>query len=75
MQKLKTTRNVAILSDTQCDRIEGCPAGTGKKPIVTEPDQIQLAPGKSIQQASGFGLQQGPSTGGGSTSSSAAQGA
>ncbi len=33
-------------------------AGTGKKASVTEPDQVTLAPGQSIQERIGFGLQQ-----------------
>ena len=36
--------------------------GTGKKPNVTRPDQVTVAPNESIQAAEGFGLQQGPSS-------------
>ncbi|CAL5228419.1 g11551 [Coccomyxa viridis] len=32
--------------------------GTGKKPGVTQPDQVTLAPGQSIQDRIGLGLQQ-----------------
>ena len=32
--------------------------GTGRKPSVTKPDQVTLAPGQSIQERIGFGLQQ-----------------
>ena len=70
-QSLQAPCAMATAYDSLSDVRRSC-TGTGKEPNVTKPDQVTVAPNESIQDAEGFGLQQGPSSPSSSSSSSPA---